>query len=198
LQQVFKLRLIEGASSYREQVYEAQSGRATTPAAAMRNLSVAVADMTASLRQLKKSISPEKLAQAVDLLRAANHIYVAGLRRSRPVAAYLAYGLMRVERPCSILDFDGGMAAQQVANMRPDDVLAAVGFAEYSQPVVDVVRDAFLRGIPVLAITDLETSPLSRSSAVSFLFDDAPTASFRPIAGPIVLVQAITITLSTR
>jgi DNA-binding MurR/RpiR family transcriptional regulator len=77
-------------------------------------------------------------------------------------------------------------------------VLVAIGFAEYAQPVVDVVRDAFLRGISVFAITDVQTSPLSRNSAISFLFDDSPTASFRPIAGPIALVQAITITLSTR
>ena len=32
------------------------------------------------------------------MLRRAEHIYVAGLRRSRPIATYLAYGLTRCER----------------------------------------------------------------------------------------------------
>lgn len=195
LQQVFKLRLIEGASTYREQVYEAHAAAETKPADVMRDLAECVDDMTSSLRGLNAAIRPDDLARAVDMLRAANHVYVAGLRRSRPIAAYLTYGLTRVERPCSILDFAGGMAVQQVANMRQGDVLAAIAFAEYASPVVDVVRDAFLRGIAVLAITDLPTSPLARNSALSFLVNDAPTAAFRSIAGPIALVQSMIVSL---
>lgn len=197
LQQVFKLRLIEGASSYREQVYESHTA-ATEPADAMRVLSECLDDMRASLDRLRTSVNPTELAKAIDLLRGATHIYVAGLRRSRPVAAYLAYGLIRVERPCSLLDFDGGMAAQQVANMRSSDVLAAVAFAEYAPAVVEIVRDAYLRGLPVLAITDVPSSPLARDSSISFLFDEAPTAAFRPISGPLALVQTLIVSLSAR
>lgn len=195
LQQVFKLRLIEGAASYREQVYEAHAGEATKATDAMRNLGECLDDMMSSLRRLEASISADDLARAVDMLRGAGHVYVAGLRRSRPIAAYLAYGLSRVERPCSNLDFAGGMAGQQVANMRPGDLLAAIAFAEYAPPVVEAVRDAHLRGIPVLAITDVEASPLARNSTLSFLFDDSSSASFRPIAGPLALVQTLVMTL---
>lgn len=198
LQQVFKLRLIEGASTYREQVYQAHAGEATRPADAMQVLAECVDDMRASLDRLKTSIAPDALAGAVDLLRGAGHVYVAGLRRSRPVAAYLAYGLTRIERPCSILDFDGGMAAQQVANMRPGDILAAIAFAEYAPPVVDVVRDAHLRGMSVITITDVATSPLARNATISFLFDESPSAPFRPISGPIALVQTLIVSLSDR
>lgn len=198
LQQVFKLRLIEGASTYREQVYRTHAGEATRPADAMQALAECLDDMTASLDRLRTSIAPDALAGAIDLLRGASHVYVAGLRRSRPVAAYLAYGLTRVERPCSILDFDGGMAAQQVANMRPGDVLAAVAFAEYAPAVVDIVRDAYLRGLSVLAITDVPASPLARNAAISFLFDESPTAPFRSISGPIALVQTLIVSLSDR
>jgi DNA-binding MurR/RpiR family transcriptional regulator len=197
LQQVFKLRLIEGASAYREQVYEAHTA-ATEPGDAMRVLAECVDDMAASLQRLKTSICSDDLAKGIDLLRGASHIYVAGLRRSRPIAAYLAYGLIRMERPCSLLDIDGGMAAQQVANMRGSDVLAAVAFAEYAPAVVDVVRDAYLRGSPVLAITDVPSSPLVRNSYVAFRFDEAPTAAFRPISGPLALVQTLIVSLSAR
>ena len=196
MQQVFKLRLIEGASVYREQVYEAHADAEGGGAEPMHVLAECVDDMVSSLKHLKRTIDPAALARAVDMLRRAQHVYVAGLRRSRPIAAYLAYGLMRVERPCSVLDFDGGMAGQQVANMRPGDVLAATAFAEYSVPVVDAVRDAHLRGIAVLALTDTPASPLARNSALTFLFEDAPTGSFRPISGPIALVQALVVSLS--
>jgi DNA-binding MurR/RpiR family transcriptional regulator len=195
MQQVFKLRLIEGASMYREQVYEAHAEGADA-ADPMHVLTECVDDMVSSLEHLKRTVDPAALARAIDMLRRAKHIYVAGLRRSRPIAAYLAYGLMRVERPCSLLDFDGGMASQQVANMRPGDMLAAAAFAEYSPPVVDAVRDAHLRGIAVLAITDTPASPLARNSMLTFLFDETPTAPFRPISGPIALVQTLVVSLS--
>lgn len=195
MQQVFKLRLIEGASSVREQVYGAQAENRRSSADAMTVLAACIDDMTASLRRLKKDIDPKALAQAVDMLAAASHIYVAGLRRSRPVAAYLAYGLMRVERSCSVLDFDAGMAAQQVANMRAGDVLAAIAFTEYSAAVVDIVEEAHLRGIAVLAITDVPSSPLARHAKVAFCLDVDTTMSFRPISAPIALVQALVVTL---
>jgi DNA-binding MurR/RpiR family transcriptional regulator len=162
----------------------------------MHVLAECVDDMVSSLEHLKRSVDPAALLRAVEMLRRAQHVYVAGLRRSRPIAAYLAYGLIRVERPCSLLDFDAGMASQQVANMRPGDVLAATAFAEYSAPVADAVRDAHLRGIPVLALTDVAMSPLARNATLSFLFDDAPTAAFRPISGPIALVQALIVSLA--
>ena len=198
MQQVFKLRLIEGASIYREQVYETHGEEAAAAANPMQVLAECVDDMVSSLEHLKQTVDPAALGRAIEMLQRAQHIYVAGLRRSRPIAAYLAYGLMRVERPCSMLDFDGGMAAQQVANMRAGDLLAAAAFAEYSPPVVDVVRDAYLRGISVVAITDVPSSPLARNSSLSFLFDEAPKAPFRPISGPLALVQTLVVTLSIR
>jgi len=198
MQQVFKLRLIEGASVYREQIYETHGDNDGGGADPLHVLAECVDDMVSSLEHLKRTIDPAELARAIDMLRRAQHVYVAGLRRSRPIAAYLAYGLMRVERPCSVLDFDGGMADQQVANMRPGDVLAATAFAEYSAPVVDAVRDAHLRGMAVLAITDTAESPLARNSSLSFLLDEAPTAPFRPISGPIALVQTLIVSLSKR
>ena len=198
MQQVFKLRLIEGASQYREHVYETHSGEPPEGADPMRILAECLADMRSSLDTLKRTIDKSLLARAVEMLRRAEHIYVAGLRRSRPIASYLAYGLIRVERRCSTLDFDGGMAAQQVANMKAGDMLAAVAFAEYSPPVVDAVKDAYLRGIPVLAITDAPSSPLARNATVSFFFEDVAKAPFRPISGPLALVQTLVISSGHR
>ena len=97
-----------------------------------------------------------------------------------------------------ILDFGGGMAAQQVANMRPGDVLVAIAFAEYAAPVVDVVREAHLRGVTVLAITDTSSSPLARNSTVVFYVDDETTEQFRPIAGAIGLVHTFIISLGSQ
>jgi len=133
----------------------------------------------------------------VQLCASAEHIYVAGLRRSRPIAAYFAYGFIRQEKSCSALDFGGGMASHQVANMSHDDLLVAIAFTGYSPPVVDAVRDAHLRGIRVLAITDTPTSPLARNSTLHFCVDQRTAGEFRPISGAIGLAQAIIVALGS-
>jgi DNA-binding MurR/RpiR family transcriptional regulator len=97
LQKVFRLRLIEGTPVYREKVFVAKEP-ASDPVGARGSLDDCVDTLIASLERLKKDIEPEELEKAARLCLSARHIYVAGLRRSHPIAAYFSYGLMRLER----------------------------------------------------------------------------------------------------
>lgn len=197
MQQVFKLRLIEGAAGYREQVYETQSvpGRKHD---ATETLNGCIDELIASLERLRQDIRPDDLSKAIELCLQARHIYVAGLRRARPVATYFAYGMTRLERRCSLLDFAGWMAAQQVANMDAEDILVSIAFTPYSQPVIDATRDANFRNLPVIAITDIPSSPLAVDSSLSFYVDNGTTGQFRPLSGAIGLVQSIIVGLSEK
>ena len=190
LQKVFRLRLIEGAAPVRETVYQESESR---PAQAdlAEILNKCVTAHISALEDLRKSASKKTLAEAVHLLRGAQHIYVAGLRRSRPIATYLAYGLTRSERRCSLLDFGGGMAVQQAANMGAEDLLVAIAFPPYSQPVVDLVMDVALSGRQILAITDTRDSPLARHATTSFHVGASAKSQFQPISGAIGLVQTL-------
>lgn len=189
VQRIFRHRLIEGAADMREQVYEKQTTRPPADLGAILDGSISA--LAASLEDLRGSVSTHDLQQAVAMLNQAGHVYIAGLRRSRAIATYVAYGLTRSERHCSLLDFGGGMAAQQVANMAPGDLLVAIAFPPYSEPVVDVVVDAHLSGKQVLAITDSPQSPLARHAKLAFFVDNAATGQFRPISGAIALVQTL-------
>jgi DNA-binding MurR/RpiR family transcriptional regulator len=196
MQQVFRLRLIEGGPAYRERAYrhrkrlEAQA--ADNPVAVLAEF----ADASAlCLERLKETVQPEAFQKALAMLRAARHIYVIGQRRAFPIAAYVAYGMTRLEYRCTLLDFVGGMVPQQAATLQGDDLLVAVAFAEYTPAVVDIVHDVHIRGVPILAITDVPSSPLARHSSLSFLVDDMDVHRFRPIAGAICLVQAMMIAL---
>lgn len=195
MQQIFKLRLIEGGGSYRERVYEARASARAEGHEGPSPLDDCIDTLIASLEALRRDIRPQELAHAVQLCARARHIYVAGLRRSRPIATYFAYGLTRLERRCSLLDFGGGMAPQQVANMGHDDLLIAIAFTPYTKGVVDVVRDASFRNLPILSITDTPTSPLAVNATRSFCVDNEPGGAFRPISGAIGLVQAIIVSL---
>lgn len=190
MQRIFRHRLIEGAPGAREEVYAKQSvhGRTTDFGAVLGDC---VDAMIASLEDLRRTISPEALAQASTMLRQADHVYIAGLRRSRPIASYLAYGLTRSERQCSLLDFGSGMAAEEVAAMKPTDLLVAIAFTPYTQAVVDITLDTYLSGKRILILTDVPESPLARHAELAFFVDNSVTSQFRPISGAIALAQTL-------
>lgn len=190
MQQVFKLRLIEGGPVYREKMYEARAASGG-PGDAGATLDNCIDALIHSLESLKRDTRPEDIKAAIDLCLNARHIYVAGLRRSHPIATYFAYGMTRLERRCSLLDFTGGMAAQQVVNMGHEDLLVTMAFTPYSPPVIDLTRDAHLRGLNVIALTDTPSSPLARNASLYFCVDNEVTGQFRPISGAIGLVQTL-------
>ncbi len=196
MQRIFRLRLIEGAAPFRDQIHEhrgqLQDAAKDDPAAILNGFVDASA---VALEHLKSDTDGETLREAVRMMDSANSICVIGQRRAFPVAAYLAYGLIRLEYRCHLLDSVGGMVPQQIATMRNDDLLVAASFAEYSPPVVDVVADAHIRKVPVLAITDSMTSPLARNSSLYFVVRDAEVHRFRPLAAPIALAQSLIIAL---
>ncbi|MBT5266164.1 MAG: MurR/RpiR family transcriptional regulator [Rhodospirillaceae bacterium] len=197
MQQVFKLRLIEGAPVYRERIFEhkrqLEDVTKDDPIAILREFCDASA---LCLEQLKDTVSSDDLQKAVTMLSEAEHIYVIGQRRAFPIASYLAYGLTRMEMRCQLLDFVGGMVPQQVATLRSTDLLVAISFTEYTPSVVEVVRDAHIRGVPTLTITDVPSSPLAKHGTVYFTVDNADVHQFKPIAGSIGLVQSLIIALS--
>ena len=122
---------------------------------------------------LKGDIDGGPLREAIRMIDGAHSPFVIGQRRAFPVAAYLAYGLTRLEYPCHLLDSVGGMLPQQVATIGKRSVLLAARFAECAPPVVKAVSDAHIRKFPVLAITDSLASPLARNASLCFVVRDA-------------------------
>ena len=206
MQQVFRLRLIEGAPSYRDRIFEQRDRLESIVKDDPSAILTEFADASVlAVNRLKAETDGAALRQAVRMMDEANNIFVIGQRRGFPVAAYLAYGLIRLEYRCQLLDSVGGMLAQQVATMQADDLLIAVSFAEYARPVVEIVSharpvveivsQAHIRKIPVLALTDSAVSPLARKADLYFAVPDSEVHRFRPLAAQIVLAQSLILAL---
>ncbi len=197
LQKVFRHRLIEGTPELRSEIYAAQESleqlAEDDPLRLLQDFSQASID---ALNGLRRSIGNEELKQALGMMDRAATCYVIGQRRAFPVAAYIAYGLARLELKAMFLDFVGGMVPQQVAAITEQDLLIAVSFAPYAPDVVKTVKDAHIRGIPVLSITDTERSPLATHAALAFKVHDDAVRRFRPLAPSIVLAQCLILGLS--
>lgn len=146
-----------------------------------------------ALQNLGKIVGREDLASAVKLISQAETVYVAGFRRSFPVAAYLAYSLMQVDKRTVFIDSLGGMSLQQVHAITAKDLLIAVSYHPYAEETVHVVDAAVAQGCSVLSISDSLVSPVAKPASLVLQVREAEIRKFRSLSASMCLAQALVI-----
>jgi DNA-binding MurR/RpiR family transcriptional regulator len=146
-----------------------------------------------ALQNLGKIVSRDDLAHAVKLISQADTVYVAGFRRSFPVAAYLAYSLLQVDKKTVFIDSLGGMSLQQVHAIAANDLLIAVSYHPYAGETVHVVDAAVERGCKVLSISDSLVSPVAKPANLVLQVREAEIRKFRSLSASMCLAQALVI-----
>lgn len=197
MQRVFRSRLVaEVSPGYRARFAAAKANRrqaaGTDPATVLMR---EIADDTAALEELGRSVEPRLIQRAIELLANAQTIYLVAQGRSFPAAHYLAYALGRLELRAHLIDGVGGLTRIVGEMATSDDVMIAVSFRDYSPDVVAVVDAAASRRVPVIAITDSPLSPIAAPAKISFEIRSDPNRAFRSLVAPIALAQTIVIAL---
>jgi DNA-binding MurR/RpiR family transcriptional regulator len=153
---------------------------------------------SASLSHLGSRFDEIPLDAAIDLILAARTVHIVGLDRSFPVAAYLSYALRRAHIQAIQVTGMGSLASDQVAVMRPDDLLVSISFPPYAQTTLDATSVARTAGHKVIAITDSPVSPITEEAAEVLTVDDAELHGFRSLTAVMSLVQTLAIGLAYR
>jgi DNA-binding MurR/RpiR family transcriptional regulator len=198
MQRLFRSHLVERSTrsaSYRERIASLRARAKDGGTAPPEVLHGFVADSIHGLEKLEEGIRPADLRAAVRLLAAAQTIYLIGLRRSFPVAAYLAYALNQLELRTQLLDGAGGMNREFARLVGRKDVLVAVSFRNYTPEAVDITAGCHARGVPVIAITDSPLSPIARAAAVAFELGDDSNRLFRSLVEPLCLAQSLVVSV---
>lgn len=146
-----------------------------------------------ALEHLKASVRRSDLDAAVGLIRAANAVYIIGLRRSFPVAAYFAYALRHAGKRVHLLDGVAGMLAEQMAMVSSKDLLIAVSFHPYASETGEVVTASQRQRAKILAITDSRLSPIAAHADLVFEIKDAEVRQFRALTASLCFAQSLVI-----
>jgi len=146
-----------------------------------------------ALEHLREVVHKEDLDRAIELMHGAHTVYLAGVRRAFPVAAYLAYSLSHVEKRAFLLDGVAGMTSEQSWMLSPEDVVIAVSFRPYAQDTAAVAETAAANGSPLIAISDSRLSPVARNAEVCFEIKDAEVRQFRSLTASMCLAQTLVI-----
>jgi DNA-binding MurR/RpiR family transcriptional regulator len=192
LQAVFQTRLATAAPGFRERVSvldaEISRNAARGNVGFLRNM--VVRDM-ASLQGLLESVSEQDLQKAAELCASASCIYVAGQLRSEPIAELMRYLMTMLQRKVIFMDSSGGLSQETAMTMGKGDILVAIAFRHYAKEVVAIAEQAVRAGVPVLAITDSQLSPLAKGADVLFTVPEEEYTFSRSLAAPMCLVQTI-------
>ncbi|MGH8194180.1 MAG: MurR/RpiR family transcriptional regulator [Woeseiaceae bacterium] len=151
-----------------------------------------------ALEHIKDTIDGALLERSVDLMEQAAAVYLVGLRRSFPVAAYMAYALRHVDKPVHLVDGLAGMLLEQSSMITHRDLLFAISFRPYAKETAKIVAQAKAAGSRVIALSDSRLSPISREADVSFEIKDAEVRQFRSLTGSLCLAQTLVISYAHR
>jgi DNA-binding MurR/RpiR family transcriptional regulator len=148
-----------------------------------------------SLEGLLKTIEPEALERAVEILARAETIHLVGIRRAFPVASYLAYALEKMQVPAMLHSAVGKL--ENMHAIRKGDVLLAITFSPYSAETIEMAESAAARGIDVVGITDTIVSPLSKLSRQTLLVSEVDFGAFRSLSATLCLAIALAVAVGT-
>jgi DNA-binding MurR/RpiR family transcriptional regulator len=144
-----------------------------------------------NVETLFASVDADELRAAADLIDAARRANVLGVGTARTLAENFAYvASMAVDNVAAIPVI--GLAIDDVAKMDERDVLVAMTFSPYRSEIVDAVRLASERSVPVIAVTDSLASPIVPTATHAFIVpNDSPLPFSSNIAATALLETMI-------
>ena len=169
-----------------------------------RDNQISVGDMTrefvsasrSGLDDLAAGLDDAQLEAAVTLLQKAENIYVIGVRRSFPIASYIAYALEHTDKRVHLVSGLGAMHREQMRSVRERDVAIAISFAPYGKETQQCVKVARENGAKVLVFTDSNLAPLARMADALLTVKEGSAFAFRSLTSTICLCQALFIALA--
>jgi DNA-binding MurR/RpiR family transcriptional regulator len=114
-----------------------------------------------NINQTINALDRDAFNSVAAMILKASHVYTLGLGISSLMSQILAYSLNQVAVRAKPFVHDYETFAEQLAFVTTTDLLIAFSFPPYSRETVEAVRKAHERRIPVVAITDKLTSPVT-------------------------------------
>lgn len=199
MKQLFRMNLMEETASYsdRARLFKEMESE-EVPETPLDILQEFARSNGQALQQLAARTDPDMLSRAVELLAAAETIYVVGLRRSYNIATYLTYALSHLDCRPVLLDGMGGMLREQSGRIKAQDIVVSVSFSPYAEETLMVSENAAAVGARQIVITDSQISPLATFSDLCFVVKEAQVDAFRSQSATLCLVQSLVVALAYR
>ena len=148
------------------------------------------------LEHTVENLDPVAFETAVDLLLAAKHVYVIGLRSCEPLARFLHFYLNMI-RPDVILVSSTSVTEtfEQMIRINEEDVIVGISFPRYSMRTLKCMEFANDRNAKVITITDSVHSPMNLYSSCNLLARSDMVSIVDSLVAPLSVINALVVAL---
>ncbi len=152
----------------------------------------------ASLARIGDGFDVKSYERIVDILAAAELIYVVGSKRAFPVTTYLSLTLSQQGIKNVLVDNVGSAAFDQIGCLTPSDAVLAVSFSPYNSITPELAAAAAEREARVVSITDSALSPLVKLSDAWIEVIESEFAGFRSLAATLAVGMGLVLGVVSR
>lgn len=138
------------------------------------------------------------MQQAVDLLDAAQNVYICGFRASFPIAWSLFYVYRLFNQRVALIDGLASNIEVFTRELTADDAILLTSFAPYSRESLEVLAAAQRAGAKIITMTDSPVSPLAQAADCTLLFSVDSPSFFPSVASGIGLAECLLAMLVAR
>ncbi|MDQ0563606.1 DNA-binding MurR/RpiR family transcriptional regulator [Rhizobium mesoamericanum] len=196
LQSIFRERLRDRTLSYEERLVTLEQASGEDEDANL--LSGFISAASQSVSRLAATIQTDTFTKAVDILAAAETIYLIAKRRSYPLTAHMTYAFSKLNIRHQIVASPNGVDPEMVQFATEKDAAIAASFSPYAADSLSQAEALADRGVPVVAITDSAFSPLAARATCWFEVAEADFAGFRSLSASMALTMALPVAIAER
>ena len=144
-----------------------------------------------TVTRLVNAVDPKRIMEAGRRIHRARRILVVGADLALSLSWFLAYGLLPLGYDAEAPLGAGGQIHHKTRLLSAKDLLVAISFGRCLRVTVEAAQLARARGVPTLAITDSDTTPLGRHCDASLVAPIAGSNFTGSYVGPMALVNAL-------
>jgi DNA-binding MurR/RpiR family transcriptional regulator len=151
-----------------------------------------------NINQTITQIDREVFARVTEMFLTASRVYTFGLGISSLLARVLAYSLNQVAVRSTAFAHEHETFFEQIHQVTPSDVAVAFSFHPYSRETIDTAQALAAKGVPLVAVTDRVTSPVSFVSTAVLPIASQNRLFTNSISAVSVLINALTTEVALR
>jgi len=146
--------------------------------------------LSRQIAALAEPAALDRLADAASRLHEARRVYCLGLRSCHAAAWHFHYMLSLLGDKTVMLDDAGGTGLDAIRDAGTADALLVASVEPYARATIEGARYAAGHGVPVVALTDSEVSPLAQIAANTILVATGSPSFFHTMT-PLLAVAEI-------
>lgn len=152
-----------------------------------------------AIRLTSESLDRQEMAESVEMILQAQHIYIVGVRSSAAIASFLNFYFRNIFRNvCLISPASTSEMFEQMLHVTKGDVVIGISLPRYSSSTVKLMQYARASGASLIAITDKRDAPAGKLADHVLLAKSDMVSVVDSLVAPMSVVNALIVSVGRR